>query len=91
MKITQPHFSPLQATPAAGASKEISESSPTSVLRAEKSAAIDPVVGEAQMQLQGMEEIDMARVAEMKLAISKGEIAVNIDELTLSVQHYFQR
>jgi negative regulator of flagellin synthesis FlgM len=91
MKITQQHFSPLPATGTIGTSKEISETSPSAVLRTEKSSAIDPVVGEAQMRLQGMEEIDMARVAEMKLAISKGEIAVNIDELTLAVQHYFQR
>lgn len=91
MKITQQHFPPLPATGATSTSKKISETSPAAVLRAEKSPAIDPVVGEAQMQLQDMEEIDMARVAEMKLAISKGEIAVDINELTLAVQHYFQR
>ena len=57
----------------------------------ERSAAIDPVLGDAQTQLSALPEVDMARVAEMKDAISSGKIAVNLDSLTDAMQKYFQR
>ncbi|MEO3989851.1 flagellar biosynthesis anti-sigma factor FlgM [Pseudocitrobacter cyperus] len=57
----------------------------------ERSAAIDPVLGDAQSQLAALPEVDMARVAEMKDAISSGKIAINLDSLTESMQKYFQR
>lgn len=57
----------------------------------ERSAAIDPVLGDAQSQLSALPEIDMARVAEMKEAISSGKIVVNLDSLTDAMQKYFQR
>lgn len=57
----------------------------------ERSAAIDPVLGDAQSQLSTLPEIDMARVAEMKEAISSGKIVVNLDSLTDAMQKYFQR
>lgn len=52
--------------------------------------AIDPVLGEAQSQLSAMPEIDMDRVNEMKEAISKGQIGINVDELTVAMQKYYQ-
>ncbi|MEZ2584206.1 MULTISPECIES: flagellar biosynthesis anti-sigma factor FlgM [Kluyvera] len=60
----------------------------TSVTR---SAAIDPVLGDAQTQLSTLPEVDMARVAEMKDAISSGKISINVDSLTDAMQKYFQR
>lgn len=57
----------------------------------ERSAAVDPVLGDAQFQLAELPEVDMARVAEMKDAISSGKIAINLDSLTESMQKYFQR
>lgn len=60
----------------------------TSVAR---TAAIDPVLGDAQTQLSALPEVDMARVAEMKEAISSGKISVNLDSLTDAMQKYFQR
>jgi len=56
-----------------------------------RSAAIDPVLGNAQTQLKALPEVDMARVAEMKDAISSGKIAINLDSLTDAMQKYFQR
>ena len=56
-----------------------------------RSAAIDPVLGDAQTQLSTLPEVDMARVAEMKEAISSGKISVNVDALTDAMQKYFQR
>ena len=57
----------------------------------ERSAAIDPVLGDAQSQLSALPEVDMARVAEMKDAISSGKIAVDLDSLSNTMQKYFQR
>ena len=57
----------------------------------ERSAAVDPVLGDAQSQLAALPEVDMARVAEMKEAISSGKIAINLDSLSESIQKYFQR
>ncbi len=56
-----------------------------------RTAAIDPVLGDAQTQLSALPEVDMARVAEMKEAISSGKISVNLDSLTDAMQKYFQR
>lgn len=60
----------------------------TSVTR---SAAIDPVLGDAQTQLSTLPEVDMARVNEMKEAIVSGKISVNLDSLIEAMQKYFQR
>ncbi|KZR32294.1 MULTISPECIES: flagellar biosynthesis anti-sigma factor FlgM [Enterobacter] len=56
-----------------------------------RSAAIDPVLGEAQTQLSALPEVDMARVAEMKDAISSGKISIDIDSLATAMQKYYQR
>ena len=59
--------------------------------RVTRSAAIDPVLGDAQTQLSALPEVDMARVAEMKDAISSGKISIDIDSLANAMQKYFQR
>ena len=59
--------------------------------RVMRSAAIDPVLGDAQTQLSTLPEVDMARVAKMKEAISSGKISINIDSLAEAMQKYFQR
>lgn len=56
-----------------------------------RSAAIDPVLGDAQSQLAALPDVDMARVAEMKDAISSGKITIHLDSLTDAMQKYFQR
>lgn len=60
-------------------------------MKIERSAAVDPVLGDAQSQLAALPEVDMARVTEIKDAISSGKIAINLDSLTESMQKYFQR
>ncbi|RPH29453.1 flagellar biosynthesis anti-sigma factor FlgM [Buttiauxella warmboldiae] len=91
MKINQHHYSPIQPTQTSSATKEIGETKSTAPLRSSPVAAIDPVLGDAQKALQNLPEIDMARVAEMKQALSNGQLHVNLDDLTLSIQKYFQR
>ena len=56
-----------------------------------RSPAIDPLPGEAQKNLNALPEVDMARVAEMRDAISSGKITLNLDALTAAMQDYFQR
>lgn len=56
-----------------------------------RSAAIEPLPGTAQKNLNALPEVDMARVAEMKEAISSGKITLNLDALTTAMQSYFQR
>lgn len=56
-----------------------------------RSAAIDSVLGEAQTQLSALPEVDMARVAEMKEAISRGKISIDVDSLATAMQKYYQR
>lgn len=90
MKITQGQFQPLQAT-GVQAAKESAQSDAVSPLRTQQIAAIDPVLGDAQTQLKSLPDVDMAKVAEIKQALSEGKIGINLDELTLSMQHYFAR
>ncbi|WP_439411915.1 flagellar biosynthesis anti-sigma factor FlgM [Enterobacter ludwigii] len=52
--------------------------------------AVDPVLGQAQQQLSSMPDIDMDRVNEMREAISNGQVSVNLDELTTSIQKYYR-
>lgn len=91
MKINHNHYPQIHPTQGSKASNEISDSAPTAALRSAPAAAIDPVLGDAQTQLQAMPEIDMDRVAEMKLAIGNGQVTVDLDELARSIQKYFQR
>ncbi|MEW7311550.1 flagellar biosynthesis anti-sigma factor FlgM [Buttiauxella gaviniae] len=91
MKINQNHYAPIQSTQASQATKELSETKASAPLRSAPIAAVDPVLGDAQKALQNLPEIDMDRVAEMKQALSNGQLHVNLDDLTLSIQKYFQR
>ncbi|EMH4164229.1 flagellar biosynthesis anti-sigma factor FlgM [Pluralibacter gergoviae] len=56
-----------------------------------RSAAVEPLPGEAQKNLNALPEVDMAKVAEMRDAISSGKITLNLDALTAAMQDYFQR
>ncbi|MRS89691.1 flagellar biosynthesis anti-sigma factor FlgM [Enterobacteriaceae bacterium RIT714] len=90
MKITQGQFHAVQASQAPSSS-ETTEAAAAAPLRTTPAAAIDPVLGEAQTQLHTMPEVDLVRVAEIKQAISEGKLGINLDELTLSMQTFFQR
>ena len=52
--------------------------------------AIDPVLGEAQRQMATLPDVDMARVIEMKEAISSGKITIQLDKLSGAMQQYFK-
>lgn len=90
MKITQGQLQPVQ-TSSVQATTSSAASSDVSPLRAPVTVAIDPVLGEAQSQLKKLPEVDMAKVAEMKQALSEGKISINLDELALSMQQFFKR
>lgn len=90
MKITQGQFQPLQSTNIQ-ATKASTQSDATAPLRTSQVAAVDPLLGEARTQLQALPDVDMAKVAEIKQALSEGKIGINLDELTLSMQQYFAR
>ncbi|MGB7800227.1 flagellar biosynthesis anti-sigma factor FlgM [Buttiauxella sp.] len=91
MKINPHHYPQIQPTLNSQATKELGETQSSAPLRSAPVAAVDPVLGDAQKALQSLPEVDMARVAEMKQAISNGQLHVNLDDLTLSIQKYFQR
>lgn len=90
MKITQGQFQPVQNT-SIQTTKAVAQSDATAPLRTSQVVAVDPVLGEARAQLQALPDVDMAKVAEIKLALSEGKIGINLDELTLSMQQYFTR
>lgn len=90
MKITQGQFEPVQTT-STHAARETEQSGTATPLRAPQVAAIDPVLGDAQTQLKSLPDVDMAKVAEIKHALSEGKFAIDLDELTLSMQNFFQR
>lgn len=60
-------------------------------MKTTKTAAIDPVLGDAQTQMAALPEVDMARVASMKEAIASGKISVDLDSLTSAIEKYYQR
>lgn len=90
MKITPGHLQSVQTNVTHSAKESVKTSSPAP-LRAAQSAPVDPALGQAQTQLKALPDIDMEKVAEIKNAISEGKIAINLDELTLSMQQFFQR
>lgn len=53
-------------------------------------AAIDPVLGEAQRQMATLPDVDMARVIEIKEAISSGKVTIQLDQLSDAIQKYFK-
>lgn len=91
MKINQNNYAQIQSLPANSNTKEIGEVKNSTPLRSAPIVAVDPVLGDSHNQLNALPDIDMARVAEMKQAISNGQIPINLDNLTLSIQKYFQR
>ena len=56
-----------------------------------RSAAIDPVLGDAQTQLATLPEVDMDRVNSMKEAIASGKISIDVDSLASAIEKYYQR
>lgn len=60
-------------------------------LSIERSRPVAPAVGEAQMQIAALEEVDMEKVAAMKEIISAGKIDINLDKLTRAMQKFYQR
>lgn len=90
MKVEASQYNPASAinkANAAGQTQTVAQEGS----KIERSAAIDPILGDAQSQLAALPDVDMACVAEMKDAISSGKIAINLDSLTESMQKYFQR
>lgn len=90
MKVTSTQYNLATAINKAS-SVEQTRTAATESSKITRTAAIDPVLGDAQTQLTALPEVDMARVAEIKDAISSGKIAVNLDALTDAMQKYFQR
>lgn len=90
MKVTASQYTTVSAIDTKQLAKNNDVKATVTVQKTQKPGAIDPVLGEAQSQLSAMPEIDMDRVAEMKEAISKGQIGINIDELTVAMQKYYQ-
>lgn len=90
MKVTSTQYNLATAINKAS-SVEHTRTAATESSKITRTTAIDPVLGGAQTQLTALPEVDMARVAEIKDAISSGKIAVNLDSLTDAMQKYFQR
>lgn len=88
MKITPGHLQFAQTNVTHSAKESVKTQAP-SPLRAAQSPPVDPALGQAQTQLKALPDIDMEKVAEIKNAISEGKIAINLDELTLSIQQFF--
>lgn len=90
MKVTSTQYA------MASAINQASSTVPTRTTDAEemkttRTAAIDPVLGDAQAQLSALPEVDMARVASMKEAIASGQISININSLASAIEKYYQR
>ena len=90
MKINSSQFNTVSAIDNKSVAKNSTTQATAATRKAQRPGAIDPVLGEAQAQLATMPEIDMDRVAEMKQAISNGQIGINVDELTVAMQKYYQ-
>lgn len=90
MKVNPTQYSLAVATLNAGATSQTQPQADEGN-SVEKTRPVDPVLGEAQNQIGAMPEVDMARVAAMKEAISAGKISINLDELTDAMQRYYQR
>lgn len=89
MKVMIPPRNPAQNV-AARTTQQVSKKTSNAALRTEASAPIDPVLGDAQTNLDAMPEIDTARVEAMKQAIDAGKFSVNLDDLTQSIQDYYK-
>ncbi|WP_368543893.1 flagellar biosynthesis anti-sigma factor FlgM [Enterobacter soli] len=90
MKVTSTQYAMTSAV------NQASATTPTRVADADemkttRTAAIDPVLGDAQTQLAALPEVDMARVNSMKEAIAQGKISIDIDSLAGAIEKYYQR
>ena len=90
MKVTASQYNTVSAIDTKQLAKNTTVKASATVQKTQKPGAVDPVLGEAQSQLSAMPEIDMDRVAQMKEAISKGQISLNVAELTAAMQKYYQ-
>lgn len=90
MKIAASQYTAVAALDNKAAEKQIAAKPIEPTKKAQQLAAIDPVLGDAQATLSSMPEVDMDRVAEMKNAISTGQLDINIDDLAVAMQKYYQ-
>ncbi|MFP2238805.1 flagellar biosynthesis anti-sigma factor FlgM [Pseudescherichia vulneris] len=90
MKVTSTQYAMTSAVNQASSTTP-TRTSGTEEMKTPRTAAIDPVLGDAQTQLATLPEVDMARVTSMKEAIAKGKISVDLDSLTHAIEKYYQR
>ncbi|WP_257469378.1 flagellar biosynthesis anti-sigma factor FlgM [Pantoea allii] len=90
MKITSTQYAMTRAINQANATTP-SRSAGREDMKISRSAAIDPVIGEAQTKLSALPEVDMAQVAAVKDAIATGQISIDLDALAHAIEQYHQR
>ncbi|HDS9360344.1 TPA: flagellar biosynthesis anti-sigma factor FlgM [Enterobacter cancerogenus] len=90
MKVTSTQYAMTSAINQAS-STATARTSGADEMKTAKTAAIDPVLGDAQSQLAALPEVDMARVASMKDAIASGKISIDVDSLAGAIEKYYQR
>jgi negative regulator of flagellin synthesis FlgM len=90
MKVTATQYNTVSAIDTKQTAKNKDATPAVAAAKSQQPTAIDPVLGDAQAHLSALPEIDMDKVAEMKEAISKGQISINVDELTAAMQKYYQ-
>ncbi|MBF4167782.1 flagellar biosynthesis anti-sigma factor FlgM [Enterobacter hormaechei] len=90
MKVTSTQYAMTSAVNQANSTTP-TRTAGTDEMKTTRTAAIDPVLGDAQTQLAALPEVDMARVASMKEAIAEGKISVDIDSLASAIEKYYQR
>ncbi|MCE9993040.1 flagellar biosynthesis anti-sigma factor FlgM [Enterobacter asburiae] len=90
MKVTSTQYAMTSAVNQA-ASTPPARVADADEMKTTRTAAIDPVLGDAQTQLAALPDVDMARVNSMKEAIANGKISVDIDSLAGAIEKYYQR
>ncbi|QGG09967.1 flagellar biosynthesis anti-sigma factor FlgM [Enterobacter cancerogenus] len=90
MKVTSSQYAMTSAINQASSTAPVRKTG-AEEMKTTKTAAIDPVLGDAQTQMAVLPEVDMARVASMKEAIASGKISVDLDSLTSAIEKYYQR
>jgi len=90
MKVTSTQYAMTSAVNQA-ASTPPARVADADEMKTTRTAAIDPVLGDAQTQLAALPDVDMARVNSMKEAIASGKISVDIDSLAGAIEKYYQR
>ena len=90
MKITATQYNVAATINKSGAADQ-TQATAQGEMKIERATAVDPVLGSAQSELSALPEVDQEHVAEVKAAIQRGEISVNLDQLTVAMQKYYQR